>query len=548
MAIMTGSLRDFAYRRLNYNTPRITFTPSGPGVRADTLFATMPVRVTPDEEGAFSVNLEPTAGVTPQVWYSITLEWSDSSGNFQSQDNPDWVLVVPPGGGAVAKNIAVVKPDRIITKGDPGDASEVTVEAARGAAADAIAAADVLYANDPRVLRSVESQEYAIPFLDESGYVAGGVQKDASFNFEKAPRVEGETAVTLAPINDIFREWAIPFTDADGYVAGGLRRDGTWEFLKTKGGGAGGLSAVELANEMAGFSRSSKKRISCIGDSMTNGYFDGAGGKTADSYPTKLQSRLGSGVEVFNLSTSGLAVDEVAARIGAFPLPLALTGGSIPASGDVAATTTATVGWGIATGYNGSLAGVPGRLTRTEGSKNAFTFRRTTAGSAVPVPAGTVFVPDSVGHDKDTLVIFLGRNDVSQQITGGESSVVDHVVEGVMRIVNWASPTIKQVLVIGVLTSTNEVTGTGGHSTIKAIEQRLKGLLPSRFLNLRRYLIDRAIYDLGITPTAADLEKIAGDTLPPSIMDPGDSTHYSRATADLVAAQVYEYLTTRGWV
>lgn len=546
MAVMTGSLRDFAYRRMNFYNPRIIFTPSGVGTRGEFLIASEPVVVTPDEQGEFTVNLEPTQGVVPQIWYRITIEWSDAAGNFQKQDNPDWVLVVPFAGGRVAQNIAVVTPNRILMKGETGDSSEGTKEAARVAAREAVAVSDVVQGDDPRALRLVEAQDYSIPFVDEGGYVSGGVQADGTFNMEKPPRVFGEAAVTMFPLNGPTDDWAIPFVDADGYVAGGIRKDGTAEFFKLKGGGGG--SAVDIANEMIGFTRSSRKRVSCIGDSLTNGYFDGAGGKTADSYPTKLQALLGAGVEVFNLSTSGLAVDEVAIRVGAFPLPLTVAGGSIPASGDVAVTTSATIGWGIASGYNGSLAGVPGRLTRTEGSTKAFTFRRTTAGSAVPVSAGTVFVPDYAGHDKDTLVIFLGRNDVSQQITGGESSVVDHVVAGVTRIMEWASPTIKQVLVLGATTNTNEVSGTGGHATITAINQRLKERFSSRFFDMRRYLVDRAIYDLGITPTATDREKMAGDTLPPSIMDPGDSTHYSRGTAALVAAQVNEYLNTRGWV
>ena len=427
-------------------------------------------------------------------------------------------------------------------------ASQPTVVAAASTAAStAIAASDLLRADDPRALRAVESTAYALPFVDREGYVAGGVQTDGAFNMEVPPRVMGEGGVTLHPLNGSEREWAIPFVDQEGRVAGGIRPDGTAEFFKLKGGLGGGFIS-SIANEMAGFSRSSRVRVSAIGDSLTNGFFDGAGNQTADAYPAKLQALLPAGVEVFNLSASGWSTDEIAVRIGALPLPMTVTGGSIPASGDVNVTTTTVAGWsGGVRWMDGTLAGVPGRLLHNEDAGTNI-FRRAAAGAATPVTPGTVFVPDYAGHEGDTLVIMLGRNDVFQNIRGTEASVAEHVVAGIGRIVDWMSPTVKHVLLLGVTTTTAETSGTEGYGTVTAINKALAAKYPSRFFDLRRYLVDKAIYDLGIIPTDVDLQKMAADTLPPSIMNSGDATHYSRATAALVAAQVYNYLITRGWV
>lgn len=435
-----------------------------------------------------------------------------------------------------------------------GDATAAGTAAAQAAAGPAVAleldAADVVMGDDYRALRVVTSQEYAVPITDQDGYVAGGVLADGVWNFEKPVLIQGVPGTTLQPVTT-HQGWAIPFVDEDGYVAGGIRADGTAVFYKLASGMA---SVLQMANEAIGYTRSDKTKVATQGDSLTNGYFGGSSGHTADAYPAKLQTLLGAGVSVSNISTSGWCVDEVAARTGALKLPLTVSGGSIPASGSVNATTPVAVGWGGASrGINGTLAGVPGKLTSPPLASSTYTFARTTAGVAVPVPAGTVFVPDYAGHLGETNIIFLGRNDVSLNVTGSESSVSEHIAAGVSRIVDAMTTNVKQALIVSVTTTVSEERGTARYATVTEANRILAEKYPSRFLDLRGYLVTQAIYDLGLTPTATDLAKMAADTLPPSIMDPGadgtgDGTHYSKATAALVAQQVFNYLTTREWV
>lgn len=399
---------------------------------------------------------------------------------------------------------------------------------------------------DGRLARKVQYGEYAIPFTDPSGYVSGGVQSDGVWNHEKPPRVRGAADVTLRPINTT--DWAIPFTDPDGYVAGGIRPDGSAEFVKLKLSPA---NILQIANETVGYTRSLRNRIASIGDSLTAGYFAVSSNPTADAYPARLQALLPAGVQVFNIGTSGFTVDEEAVRIGALPVPLAVTGGAIPASGPVTVTTTAVIGWraaGTARNIPGSVAGVPGILSRNS-SNTVFTFTRSAAGATVPAPGTPVFVPDYAGHEADTAIVMLGRNNVTFSIKGAEATIGEHVAKGITRIVNWLSPSIKHVLIVSTTTTSDETAGMGGYNNVLDINTRLAAAYPSRFLDLRSYLVHQAIYDLGITPTTADQAAMSGDTLPLSIMDEGtDVTHWSKATAALVAAQINNYLTTRGWV
>jgi flagellar basal body rod protein FlgC len=400
--------------------------------------------------------------------------------------------------------------------------------------------------SDSRLSRKVQYGDYATPFADVNGYVSGGVQNDGVWNYEKSPRVKGQADVTMRPLNTT--GWAIPFADKDGYVAGGIRPDGTAEFAKLTLSQA---SIIALANQASGYTRSSRYRVAAIGDSLTDGFFGGVGNQDADSYPAKLQALMPAGVTVFNLGNTGYTVDEEAVRVGALPVPLTVSGGSIPASGPVNVTTTAVIGWrpsGTTRTILGTLAGVPGTLTRTT-SDTAFTFTRTTSGTAVTATGSPVFVPDFAGHDGDTAIILLGRNNVSFSVQGPDASIAEHVAKGIDRIVNWLSPSIKHVLVVSNTTTTAETSGSAGYLTVTDINARLAAAYPTRYLDLRAYLVNQAIYDLGITPTTADNTAMAADTLPPSIMDGGtDNTHWSKATAALVAAQINNYLTTRGWV
>lgn len=402
----------------------------------------------------------------------------------------------------------------------------------------------------PSLLSQAEDATYALPFSDKDGYTSGGVTQKGVFNFEKPPTVRGVEGTSFQPVDAPGYSYVFP--DKDGYYSLAIRNDGTVEIFK--GGQGVGKSALSIANDGAGMTRSDKSKIFVAGDSLSRGYFGGVPNQTSDSFPTKLQGMVPAGVSIINLATSGWTVDEVAVRIGAFPVALTLDGGQIPASGTVAATTTATIGWGVGErAYPGTLQGVQGTLTRPTGSAKGFHFVRTTAGTAVTVTPGTVFVPDQAGHSTESAVVFLGRNDVGQGVTGSDASVAAHIANGVTRIVDWLSRDIKQVLVVSVTTTTGERSGTSGYSTVTAANALLKDRYPTRFMDLRGYLVKQAIYDLGITPNAADLDNMAADTLPPSIMDPGasgtgDGTHYSKATAVLVATQVYQYLNTRDWI
>ena len=423
----------------------------------------------------------------------------------------------------------------------------ITAAQAKSAVDVAVAAQGLVAGDASQLLQGAISSDYAIAFSDQDGRVAGGVTENGQFNFEAAPTVLGAEGVTLVPV--VAPGYAIVFCDQDGYIAGGITPSGqvTWE----GSGGTPGSGSALTPGQMLALTRSRNDAVSAIGDSMTAGYF-ASGDQAAQSWPSQFKTLAGSGVTVTNLGRSGWTCDDIETLIGSTPITVTPTGGTIPATGPVSVTVaTPAVFSSGSRSFPGSLAGVPGTLMKNESQE--WTFTRSGAGTATPVPAGTRFVSSFAIRARDTLVILLGRNDVSNSVIGRDGSVKDHVVGGIRRITQWAEAQAAQILVLSVLTRTSEPVGDVRHTQITQINEALAAEHGPRFLDLRSWLISNGLDALGLTPTSADQAAITGDTLPPSLMDPQpggghDATHWSPQTASLVAQQIHTWMSHRDWL
>ena len=99
MATVTGTLNDVGLGHLADKEPEMQFTLSEIATSPQGLFATDPVTVIPDEDGAFTVSLEPTETMHQRRYYRLAVRWLDSAGNFVKVDFPDWRVQVPAVGG-----------------------------------------------------------------------------------------------------------------------------------------------------------------------------------------------------------------------------------------------------------------------------------------------------------------------------------------------------------------------------------------------------------------------------------------------------------------
>jgi lysophospholipase L1-like esterase len=267
---------------------------------------------------------------------------------------------------------------------------------------------------------------------------------------------------------------------------------------------------------------------------------------TEQDYTTSLQRLLPKGTTVANQGVGGQTSGQIATRQGGVALSVART--TIPADGATAVAITPSVPglvWGpdYAVIIEGTLSGVAGVITRT--TAEGWLFTRARAGSVVAVSDGTVFQPTGAEEARDDLVItWMGRNDVWY----ASGDVATAAVRAATRaVVEHLGSDIRHHLVLSVPTATSEVAGSEGYVKVAQINAALEADWPDDFVDVRREIIDNGLELAGITPTQADLDAVAADTLPPSLMV--DDVHPSALCRDRVIAPfVYRALVDRGWV
>lgn len=272
--------------------------------------------------------------------------------------------------------------------------------------------------------------------------------------------------------------------------------------------------------------------IGCWGDSLTAGAGGSGGG-----YPTVLASLLGA--STYNGGIGGQTSIQIAARQGGAPALVTVSGNTIPTSGPVAVTAISTnlvANSGNPAGsITGTLAGVAGTLT-SDGSA-AFTFTRASGGSAVTCPPNTPFVAtNGLGHQAHMQILWLGRNNYSSGT---------QVQSDIASCVTYLKTLQKHFLVLSVLNSSGEISGSSNYNQVAALNTALSTAYGGRYIDIRAYLIQHGLSDAGITPTSQDVLDIANDVIPTSLRV--DSTHLTQAGYVVVAQQVASKISALGW-
>ncbi|AIX99763.1 hypothetical protein ART_0165 [Arthrobacter sp. PAMC 25486] len=525
MSTVSGNIRDVGGISMVGKQVQLVFTLNRPnlvaaGYAAGRVLPTEPVKVKPDALGEWTTVLNDTDVMFDDAWYSLQIEWIN--GEYGPVDFPDWRIAVPagggmlqdlvlgpggvgPGGGGSNQNLVWVsltapknpKPFQLWLHQNPDDLKDPRNTS-------------ILYRWEKKHMGGVWKR---LADLTGAPGDAAAMGKFAAIEAALAKAVYDGDDRLLTHV-DQGEGWATPFVIENNRVAGGIRTDGTAEFFKMR----------------APVTRSDRKRVVCIGDSLVAGGSLGVLWPAGQSFPAKLAGALPD-VAVFNRGISGAPVDEILIRLGAKPLLLT---GTIPAIGRELMTTSQEIGWYAGRSFiqSGTLAGVPGDLWRSEAE--GLSFKRSDTGTAIAIK-NEPFLSSTSDHFSDTAIIFMGRNDVTANIKGMSATVADHVVDAFVQMVEFLTPNVRQFIVVGTTTRTDEETGSAGHSTVVEINSRVKALYPGRFFDMQNYLRTKAMVDLGMTPTADDLAKIAAGTLPPSIMD--DVTHYKPIVAPAIATK-----------
>lgn len=325
--------------------------------------------------------------------------------------------------------------------------------------------------------------------------------------------------------------------------------------------GAPGANSVPTEEAIGAFLRQLGLSFSAFGDSLTEGFglVDPADFPAPNAWPGVLANVLEHGaITVSNKGRSGWTAADIAVLQGSIPLYLTAAGNMIPASGPVTVTVLAdyggTIGLTVEHGLHptsgrswlGEWVGVDGTVvqgTLLKTDENTFRFTRTTAGAAVTVAAQSRFTTDAdVSARSTSHIIFVGRNDFTNNVTGPHASIEAHVFE-VSKIMAAYAPA-GRFLVIGPTTKSSEAIGSTLHTKILVCNDMQRDYFGSRYLDAQSYFSGDAIYDQGIPVTSADLAALNQLTIPPSLVP--DTTHFTAATHAQLAGMVQARLVALG--
>lgn len=281
--------------------------------------------------------------------------------------------------------------------------------------------------------------------------------------------------------------------------------------------------------------------IVCWGDSMTAG----AGGN-GRSYPLilgELLTAAGSTAKTFNAGVGGETSVTITARQGGNPFIVRITDKLIPATTTPVVITLDQIGSETVRpllqgngapgyGFTGTLAGVEGTIAlvkpnggNTWDAANYYTFTRKTAGNEVAVTRPETFYLDFANaHLGDIHVIWIGQN--------GPSTA--RAISDAKAIIQRMEALNKRYIVI------SKPTSTGADDSVFFAE------FGSRFLPIRKYMVEFGLEDAGITPTEQDLTDIANGTVPTSLRT--DAVHWTAQGYTILANQIFKKLKELGWI
>lgn len=345
--------------------------------------------------------------------------------------------------------------------------------------------------------------------------------------------------------------WIFARTDSARRVLFGQRRDRSlWVVGKRL------LTSDDLGSILPLSAKPDDGIAEAYGDSLTAG-----SGETP--YPLQLAALIGGGFVANNKGVGSQKGTQIAMRSGALPTYLTVQGNAIPAGANAVSVTAinGVAPVGFATGntpdyrllsrgdgnfvqtLTGYIAGVHGTLTRTStggppSTAETYTFTPDAGTSGATCPANTLFVPDDRNAAfRRELWLELGRNN---------SNETQRVRDDVTAMVKFYRPTIKRILVFGVLNGANDPRGSGSWQSIVDLNNFLRQDHPNFYVvdAAQRDLRERVVagYNASI---AQDVTDFGNDVTPTSLRRSGDPLHLNTAGYAVQAQLGLEFRTAR---
>lgn len=257
--------------------------------------------------------------------------------------------------------------------------------------------------------------------------------------------------------------------------------------------------------------------IDCWGDSLTNGV-----GANGNGYPLKLAALLGDSYIVNKYGNGGEGCVGIAARQGGYDIYLKPF--ILPKTG--------TVNVELYNNSNGikitNKAGmnpcyINGIQCQFSINENGYYLAQTNGIEDIsfdrPVKLNTL---GSMVSKKHINIIWAGTNNVKE----GD---IDTIISSIQVMINNLNHS--RYIIIG-------LTSKSYHSDVEDKNNKLCNIFGKYFLDIRRYILDFGLDDMGMTPTDEDIADIDEGEIPRSLLS--DNVHFNETGYELISRLVYQ--------
>ena len=184
-----------------------------------------------------------------------------------------------------------------------------------------------------------------------------------------------------------------------------------------------------------------------------------------------------------------------------------------------------------------TVGGVEGTLSINSSAYYAkYYFTRSAAGKETALPADTVVHTAATDLYRDYIhVVFLG--------TFGSFSDPEALVTQVKALLARQAQNPDRFLVLGPCS----INGSFNSYTLNNIDTAMMQAFGSRYVNVRKYLMEDGLADAGMTATKDDLTRISGGGVPKSFVSSADSSELNGKAYTLLGKLVYSRMETLGY-
>lgn len=252
-----------------------------------------------------------------------------------------------------------------------------------------------------------------------------------------------------------------------------------------------------------------------------------------------------------NFGVGGLKSSNIALLQGGIPMQLVFKGQEIQASkpSEIIYYNTEPINFQTKQLREGTINDIVGtieRLSAQDDKKKTIGYRFTAQNidENVKVQDTVVFkFNDALKNNDAWTIIWAGRNDKKArehvfQTRDNIQAMVDHLGENAK----------KHYLVLSICNgiADREGKGSNAHTNIMRLNIVLEETFGEHFVDVRSYMVHKAIYDMDITPTPQDLEDIKKDCIPRRFLK--DNVHFNTLGYEATGKFVAKVIKEKGWI